>query len=103
MHQIITDQKLYTNVLNQAFDKWEAQRNPQTSNIDSSKKGQHSAEGAAQVKGCRVSIKSDLKFLDATMPNQEDIAANTSGTIRTIIANLAEKYEGKNIIENAEK
>ena len=40
-----------------------------------------------------------MKFLDASIPNQEEFANSTSASIRAIIANLSEKFEGKNIIE----
>ena len=106
MHQIITDQKLYTQVLNKAFDKWEAQRNPEVRNqipeknfsSKDTKKGKEEPAKEEAIHG-RVSIKSDLKFLDASIPNQDEIADNTSTAIRTIIAKLADKYQGKNIIE----
>ena len=100
MHQIVTDQKLYTQILNKAFDKWEAQRNPDATKMEVSKKEANLENSEDNKKACRVSIKSDLKFLDASMPNQEEIATNTSAAIRSMIANLAEKYQGKNIIED---
>ncbi len=103
MHQIITDQKLYTKALNQAFDKWEAQRNPEVRYDLASKQPdeaeEEAAPGSEQSIICRVNIKSDLKFLDASVPNQDDIATGTSSAIRTIVANLVEKYHGENIIE----
>ncbi len=103
MHQIITDQKLYTKALNQAFDRWEAQRNPDV-HYDTAPKSTESSVGSIaasdeQALGCRINIKSDLKFLDASIPNQDDIAASTSGAIRSIIANLVDKYHGSNVIE----
>ncbi len=89
MHQIITDKKLYTNVLNSAFERWEALReqdkDEQTSNMVSS---------SQEIK-TRVSIKSDLKFLDISLPNQENIAASTSESIRAITSNLAAKFAGE--------
>lgn len=114
MHQIINDQKLYTKILNQAFDKWEAQRNPavrnkviensNTSNVSSNKDEVVSEEISIatnkEVIAYRVNIKSDLKFLDASMPNQDDIASKTSATIRTIISKQVDKYNGQNIIED---
>ena len=108
MHQIISDQKLYTGMLNKAFDKWESQRNPEVRNeIPAAKETGKKAEPVAgetpaekkEVLNCRVNIKSDLKFLDTTIPNQEAVATNISATIRTMISNLAEKYQGHNIIE----
>lgn len=107
MHQIITDQKLYTNVLNKAFAKWEEQRNPEVQNkdrpsrVDETAKKADTPVAAEKTLSCRVSIKSDLKFLDASVPNQDDIANNTSGAIRAIIANLVEKYNGHDVVESA--
>lgn len=92
MHQIITDQKLYTKVLNSAFDKWEAlNRHESEEKTDEA--------GALNELKCRVSIKSDLKFLDSNLPDQEKIAAETSDSIRAITSNLSAKFEGQNIIE----
>lgn len=105
MHQIITDQKLYTKVLNSAFIKWEEQRNPevvsQEQTVEQPKESSESpsSPNVNSDKSCRVNIKSDLKFLDTTIPNQDDISANTSGAIRAIVANLVEKYHGNNVIE----
>ncbi len=110
MHQIITDQKLYTKVLNQAFDKWESQRNPEVKSYQNENKNQNRPNDTSlnekspivnieKALVCRVNIKSDLKFLDASIPNQDDIANNISAMIRTIIANLTEKYHGHNIVE----
>ncbi|MBE6453774.1 MAG: hypothetical protein E7017_02675 [Alphaproteobacteria bacterium] len=114
MHQIISDQKLYTKVLNQAFDKWEAQRNPavRSPNISqeapSQKKAvvetettKESITPAIEEKAviCRVNIKSDLKFLDASIPNQDEIATKISEAIRVIVSNLSEKYHGYNVYE----
>lgn len=102
MHQIITDQKLYTKALNQAFDKWEAQKNPEVRNQEPAKKEEEVKTVIVDKEkplACRVNIKSDLKFLDASVPNQDDIANNTSGAIRSIIANLVDKYHGHNVIE----
>lgn len=91
MHQIITDQKLYTNVLNSAFERWEALRAH-----DKDEEAAESAVVALQEIKTRVNIKSDLKFLDTSLPNQEEIAASTSDSIRAITANLSSKYAGQN-------
>ena len=113
MHQIITDQKLYTKILNQAFDKWEAQRNPAvrnkiTENTEAKDSSSTNDEVASEEipiivdeapMAYRINIKSDLKFLDASMPNQDDIANQTSAAIRTIISKQVDKYNGQNIIE----
>jgi hypothetical protein len=104
MNQVINDQKLYIKALNQAFDRWEKQHQ-QTSGGTSEHESKNDATPAMKAKsqamGCRVNIKSDLKFLDSGMPHQEDIANATSTTIRAMIANLVEKYQGTNVIENA--
>lgn len=110
MHQIISDQKLSTTILNKAFDKWEAQRNPEVKNyikVDDDIKEpeekdtpkEEAQEPEDDALSCRVNIKSDLKFLDTSVPNQEAIATKTSAAIRTIIAKLVEKYQGRNIFE----
>lgn len=113
MHQIITDQKLYTKILNQAFDKWEAQRNPAVRNkITEKSETQDTALANTEVVSeevpiiadevpiaYRVNIKSDLKFLDTSMPNQDDVATKISAAIRTIIFKQVDKYKGQNIIE----
>lgn len=115
MHQIISDQKLPTNMLNKAFDKWESQRNPEVQNqirlpeppaatetpteTENASEAEPKENNAEKPLSCRVNIKSDLKFLDASMPNQDNIAVNTSAAIRTIISNLTDKYHGHDIIE----
>ena len=107
MHQTIMDQKLYTAVLNKAFAKWEEQRNPEVQNkeikpqVVEKPKEEIKEKSKEEALACRVNIKSDLKFLDNSIPNQDDIASNTSGAIRAIIANLVDKYRGKDVIESA--
>ncbi len=111
MHQIIHDQKLFTKVLNRAFDKWETQRNPSVYNKHDAPKANKEEKTPAsdninisnsikKEDNCLVCIKSDLKFLDSTLTSQEDIAKNISNTIRSIITNLIQKYNGRNIMEN---
>ena len=95
MHQIITDQKLYVRVLNQAFERWEAQRNPEITE----QKEEPEIEKENDNVQSRVSIKSDLKFLDAAMPNQDEVAITTSKAIREVISKLVEKHNGTNVIE----
>ena len=110
MHQIIHDQKLYTKVLNRAFDKWETQRNPSVYNKQDApkvKKDQQEqptdninvSDNTKNESDCIVCIKSDLKFLDPSVPSQEEVAKNISGAIRKIIANLVQKYNGRDITE----
>jgi len=107
MHQILTDQKLYTKVLNQAFNKWETQRNPEVrepiSQTDeqpaSTTEPSLSSNNSDPKKICRVIIKSDLKFLDPSIPNQDDIAGSISKVIHVIVEKLTGKYQGTNITE----
>lgn len=109
MHQIIHDQKLYTKVLNRAFDKWETQRNPGVHNQKDKPKVKNEEKksdnidvsvSATKEENCVVSIKSDLKFLDSSMEDQESIANNISEAIRNIIGNLTNKYNGRKILES---
>ena len=109
MHQIIHDKKLYTKILNRAFDKWETQRNPEVYNKKDEIKVKEEDKKIENIevsttktkeKSCLVSIKSDLKFLDSTIKDQENIANQVSETIRTLVGNLTQKYNGRNITEN---
>lgn len=104
MHQIIFDQNLNTLVLNKAFSQWIDQKDPQVN----TKEENHSPEPSSEEgmvtdvennMSCRVNIKSDLKFLDSAVANQEEVATSISQNIRTIISNLVSKYEGSNVIE----
>ena len=97
MHQIISDQKLYIQVLNDAFDKWEALYASDNDKV--SLPQEENQDPSAVGIRCRVNIKSDLKFLDTNLPDQDKIAANTSEAIRTITTNLTGKYAGFNMIE----
>lgn len=108
MHQIIHDQKLYTKVLNRAFDKWETQRNPEVHNKKDEPKIKSKQKKAENIdvsiinkkeENCIVSIKSDLKFLDSFTGDQEKTANNISETIRTSINTLTDMYNGRNILE----
>lgn len=103
MHQVITDQKLYTKVLNAAFDRWESQVTDQKETEDTLKEKNTEKEPLIHISApednTNIYIKSDLKFLDSAIPNQEEIASNTSNSIRTITAKLAQKFNGKNITE----
>ena len=108
MHQIIHDQKLYTKVLNRAFDKWETQRNPAVYNKKDEPKSRKEEKKSDNIgvsvinkkeENCIVCIKSDLRFLDSFDGNQEKTAKYISETIRTIIGNLTNKYNGRNILE----
>lgn len=93
MHQIINDQKLYTKVLNGAFEKWESQRTGSEEPKNKEKNSNHSDDVPTEIK-TRVYIKSDLKFLEASLPNQEEIASSTSDSIRAITENMTNKFAG---------
>ncbi len=99
MHQIITDQKLYTKILNSAFDRWERLNRSESENEATQEGPTEAIEN--NVLKCRVHIKSDLKFLDSSLPEQEKIATDTSASIRAITANLAQKYEGYDVVEGS--
>ncbi len=106
MHQIISDQRLYSKILNKAFAKWEEQRNPEVSSnyLPAEQKGTNNdtvlSPNSDNNQSCRVNIKSDLKFLGDNIPNQEDIANKSSAAIKSIISNLVDKYHGKDIVES---
>ena len=44
-------------------------------------------------------LKSDLKFMDSSEPNQEQIAGEVSSQIRNIVYSLQNKYQGSDVIE----
>ncbi len=107
MHQIIYDQNLNTMVLKKAFSQWVDQKDPKVDTSEpSSSQGEKEIAASAQsgeenITSCRINIKSDLKFLDASIPNQEEFATSISLNIRTIISNLVTKFDGTNVIEYA--
>lgn len=98
MHQIILDQKLYTKILNDAFDKWEAMYASDKESTVSPKDETTELIDHTGMR-CRVNIKSDLKFLDANIPDQDKIAMDISNAIRSTTTNLTNKYAGFNMIE----
>lgn len=96
MSHVIEGRPMPTELLNVTFRKWE----------DQNKSGEpqpvteEEPSGAEDIyKTVLVSIKSDLKFLDQAIPNQEEVAAQTSAEIRNIIFNLLSKYNGTDTIE----
>ena len=99
MHQIITDQKLYTKILNNAFDKWEKLENSQKDE-EPQNVAQIAETGVSKEIVCRVNMKSDLKFLDVSTPNQDKIAVDTSNAIHAITVNLSKKFDGMNVVES---
>ncbi|MBS4773884.1 MAG: hypothetical protein KHX55_06395 [Proteobacteria bacterium] len=99
MAHVINGREMPSEALNIAFDKWEKQNsNPQTDEAYLSSQEDEAREGDI-IADCMVSIKSDLKFLDTSVPDYEAIAAQTSEGIRTIILNLLGKYKGFDVIE----
>lgn len=99
MAHVINGREMPSEALNIAFDKWEKQNsNPQADETYLSSREDEAREGDIMV-DCMVSIKSDLKFLDTSVPDYETIAAQTSEGIRTIILNLLGKYKGFDVIE----
>lgn len=99
MAHVINGREMPSEALNIAFDKWEKQNsNPQADETYLSSREDEAREGDIMA-DCMVSIKSDLKFLDTSVPDYETIAAQTSEGIRTIILNLLGKYKGFDVIE----
>lgn len=108
MHQIIHDEKLYVKLLNRAFDKWETQRNPEVYNKHDEPKVKVEEPSSDNIvisnddiidNTCVAYIKSDLKFLSSQIEDQEKIANDISGAIRSVVANLTQKYNGRNVVE----
>lgn len=98
MNQIITDQKLQTKVLNSAFEKWEALDKLNT--LDEPTKDDKAEVSNYKIERCQVDLKSDLKFLDSSLPNQEQTAEKISESIRNITADMTKKFGGSDIMEN---
>ncbi len=103
MSQVINGMPISDNLLNIAFNKWEAQdSNPQTDRFPAPEPESAAAPSAAEgdiIKTTLVSLKSDLKFMDGAMPQQEETASDVSAQIRNIVFNLVNKYQGEDTIE----
>lgn len=100
MAYVINGREMPSEALNIAFGKWEKQNsNPQIEQYYANLQEDDVQEGEA-LSDCIVSIKSDLKFLDTSIPYHEEIATQTSEGIRTIISNLLGKYKGFDVVEN---
>lgn len=97
MSHIIAKRPLPTDILNVTFNKWEKQN--QAMNTDTLSPELESQGNDDIFHDVIVSIKSDLKFMDTSIPNQEEVATQTSSEIRNIIFNLLGKYKGDNAIE----
>lgn len=96
MSNIMEGNPMPTDLLNVTFNKWERQNhseNPEDSEIE------EEASATDILKKVMVSIKSDLRFLDNAIPNQEEVATQTSAEIRNIIFNLLNKFHGGEAIE----
>ena len=102
MSQIIRGMPISENLLNVAFDKWEAQdSNPKIDREPAPTEPQEAEKPKEEdiIKMTSVSIKSDLKFVDDGMPDKEQKATDISSQIRNILFNLVNKYQGETPIE----
>lgn len=114
MGHVIKGSPMPTELLNLGFAKWEEQNKvddveptppeteePQTTDEQDPepKPQEEEDEGNGGLKAILVSVKSDLKFLDSSIPNQEQIATETSGRIREILSGLIDQYRGMDVIE----
>lgn len=109
MAHVIKGSPMPTELLNLSFAKWEEQNHiddvdPEAKVLELTDENQESPdveeEENGEIKAVLVSLKSDLKFLDSSIPNQESVAEETSGRIRGIISTFADKYRGRDIIED---
>ncbi len=102
MSQVINGMPISENLLNVAFNKWEAQdSDPQKDRVPASAEEDLPVEPAAKVSAIDtlVSLKSDLKFMDDAMPDKEQTATDVSTQIHNIIFNLVNKYGGTDTVE----
>ena len=98
MSHIIAKRPLPSDILNITFNKWEKQN--QELNTDYLSPELEPQGNDDIFHDVLVSIKSDLKFMDSSIPNQNEVAVQTSSEIRNIIFNLLGKYKGTDAIEN---
>ncbi len=102
MSQVIGGMPISENLLNIAFNKWEAQDSDPKIDRERVLSEPQEAEKAKEediIKMTLVSVKSDLKFMDEGMPNKEQTAQDISTQIRNILFNLINKYQGEAAIE----
>ena len=103
MSQVISGLPISENLLNVAYKKWAAQdKEPKFESHQTETKSNEAEDvlpSADIVKTCLVSLKSDLKFMDNSITNQEQTATSISEQIRNIVHNLQNKYSGTNVIE----
>ena len=96
MSQVIGGMPISENLLNIAFNKWEAQDSDPKIDRERVLSEPQEAEKAKEediIKMTLVSVKSDLKFMDEGMPNKEQTAQDISTQIRNILFNLINKYQ----------
>lgn len=99
MAHVINGREMPVEALNIAFDKWIKQNaNPQNDSA-LSEAAEEPVRAGDIMSDCMVSLKSDLKFLDTSVPDYESIAAQASEGIRSIVSNLVGKYKGADVIE----
>ncbi len=94
MYEVINDQPLDTDALQAGFAKWEA--------LNSSLEENEAPElktDSAIIFSSVVNIKSSLRFLDESSPEQEEFSQKVSGDIHNIISGLLGKYNGTQIME----
>lgn len=96
MAHVIEGRPMPIELLNVTFRKWEKQ-NKGEAETEPSPVEQFSSDDV--YLDVIVSLKSDLRFLDESIPNQEDVATQTSAEIRNIVASLSNKYNGTEIGE----
>ena len=102
MSQVIRGMPISENLLNIAFNKWEAQdSDPKIDREPVSLEPQEAEKPKEEdiIKMTSVSVKSDLKFVDDGMPDKEQKAIDISSQIRNILFNLVNKYQGETPIE----
>ena len=101
MAHVIKGRQMPTELLNLSFSKWEKQNKtdeivPVLSPVPEEPETPVPDDVLFDA---LVSIKSDLKFLDDSIPNRDEVAAQTSAEIRNIIFNLLGKYKGEDTSE----
>ncbi len=102
MSQVIGGMPISENLLNIAFNKWEAQDSDPKTDRDIEETEVKEPEKPKEediIKKTSVSVKSDLKFIDDGMPNKEQTAIDVSTQIHNILFNLINKYQGEAPIE----
>ena len=103
MSQVINGLPISDGLLNIAFNKWVNQdKNPKVEPQNTEEATDDSAQIIEEgdiLKTVQVSLKSDLKFMDSSEPNQEQIASEVSSQIRNIVYSLQGKYQGSDVIE----